>query len=147
MKTLLIGTGSWSSICQADGRLYIAMRYVEGSDLSRILREEAPLTPERTLALLGPVADALDADWLFMVTVNGNRDDFAAYLKERGIETNVAHVRNDVFTVFGGKRRKLPGMNEVEAKYLCLPLNTKVLARDVEYVCSAIREYEAKQRG
>lgn len=87
-----------------------------------------------------------NADWLFMVTVNGNRDDFAAYLKKRGIETNVAHVRNDVFTVFGGKRRKLPGMNEVEAKYLCLPLNTNVSARDVERICSAIREYEAKRR-
>jgi dTDP-4-amino-4,6-dideoxygalactose transaminase len=88
-----------------------------------------------------------NADWLFMVLVNGNRDDFAAFLKERGIETNVAHVRNDIFTVFGGKRRELPGMNAVEAKYLCLPLNTKVSARDVEYICSVIREYEAKRRG
>jgi perosamine synthetase len=88
-----------------------------------------------------------NADWLFMVMVNGIRDDFAAYLKARGIETNVAHVRNDVFTVFGGKRRELPGMNAVEAKYLCLPLNTKVSARDVEFVCSAIRKYEAPRRG
>jgi streptogramin lyase len=46
---------------ETDGRLYLAMRYVEGSDLSRVLREEAPLTPERTIALLRPVADALDA--------------------------------------------------------------------------------------
>jgi serine/threonine protein kinase len=46
---------------EVDGRLYIAMRYVEGSDLSRLLREEAPLSPERTIALLTPVADALDA--------------------------------------------------------------------------------------
>ena len=88
-----------------------------------------------------------NADWLFMVLVNGNRDDFAAFLKDRAIETNVAHVRNDVFTVFGGKRRKLQGMNAVEAKYLCLPLNTKVSAQDVEFICSAIREYEAPQRG
>ena len=46
---------------EANGLLYIAMRYVEDSDLKRLLREEAPLTPERTLQLLGDVADALDA--------------------------------------------------------------------------------------
>ena len=46
---------------EVDGRLYIAMRYVEGTDLSRLLREEAPLAAARTLALLAPVAEALDA--------------------------------------------------------------------------------------
>jgi YVTN family beta-propeller protein len=45
---------------EANGLLYIAMRYVEESDLKRLLRNEAPLTPARTLELLGEVADALD---------------------------------------------------------------------------------------
>ena len=46
---------------EANERLYIAMRYVEEGDLKRLLRREAPLTPERSLELLGEVADALDA--------------------------------------------------------------------------------------
>ncbi len=46
---------------EADGLLFIAMRYVEDSDLKRLLRNEAPLTPARALQLLGDVADALDA--------------------------------------------------------------------------------------
>jgi serine/threonine protein kinase len=45
---------------EANGSLYIAMRYVEESDLKRLLREEGPLTPARTIRLLGEVADALD---------------------------------------------------------------------------------------
>src|SRR5437016_6244883 len=45
----------------ADGLLYIAMRYVEGSDLRRLLDEEGSLEPGRALGLLGQVADALDA--------------------------------------------------------------------------------------
>jgi DNA-binding beta-propeller fold protein YncE len=45
---------------EVNGLLYIAMRYVEGSDLKRLLREEGPLTPARTMQLLGEVADALD---------------------------------------------------------------------------------------
>jgi serine/threonine protein kinase len=44
---------------EADGRLFIAMRYVEGSDLKALLRE-GPLTAERTVRLLAQVADALD---------------------------------------------------------------------------------------
>jgi serine/threonine-protein kinase len=46
---------------EVDGQLYIAMRYVEGSDLKRLLREEGPLEPRRTLQLLRQLADALDA--------------------------------------------------------------------------------------
>jgi DNA-binding beta-propeller fold protein YncE/predicted Ser/Thr protein kinase len=44
---------------EADGRLFIAMRYVEGSDLRQLLRE-GPIPPERTVKICGQVAEALD---------------------------------------------------------------------------------------
>src|SRR5262249_9293861 len=43
-----------------EGQLYIAMRYVEGSDLKQLLRERGVLEPSRALELLGQLADALD---------------------------------------------------------------------------------------
>jgi serine/threonine-protein kinase len=43
-----------------DGIPYIAMRYVEGRDLKTVIQQEGPLSVERTLALLEPVASALD---------------------------------------------------------------------------------------
>jgi predicted ATPase len=46
---------------EADGRLYIAMRYVEGTDLASLLRREGPLAPERAVGLVGQLGDALDA--------------------------------------------------------------------------------------
>jgi YVTN family beta-propeller protein len=45
---------------EAAGELYIAMRFVEGSDLRQLLQAGA-LTPERTIALVSQVAEALDA--------------------------------------------------------------------------------------
>src|SRR5436190_2703005 len=42
------------------GRLYIAMRLVDGTDLKRLLADEGVLEPERALGLLEQVADALD---------------------------------------------------------------------------------------
>jgi hypothetical protein len=41
--------------------LYIIMRFVAGGDLKTLLATEAPLSPERAIALLTPVARALDA--------------------------------------------------------------------------------------
>jgi DNA-binding beta-propeller fold protein YncE len=44
-----------------DGQLYLAMRYVEGSDLKTLLERDTQLTPERSLSILAQIADALDA--------------------------------------------------------------------------------------
>ncbi|MGH3093218.1 MAG: serine/threonine-protein kinase, partial [Gaiellaceae bacterium] len=46
---------------ELDGLLYIAMRYVEGTDLKRVVEREGALEPGRVLDLLGRVAGALDA--------------------------------------------------------------------------------------
>jgi ABC-type transport system substrate-binding protein/tRNA A-37 threonylcarbamoyl transferase component Bud32 len=45
---------------EAEGTIYLAMRYVDGSDLRELLAREGPLDPDRALALLAQVADALD---------------------------------------------------------------------------------------
>jgi hypothetical protein len=45
---------------EADGLLYIAMRYVEGTDLAGLLRTQGALEPGWALAILGQAADALD---------------------------------------------------------------------------------------
>jgi tRNA A-37 threonylcarbamoyl transferase component Bud32 len=44
-----------------EGRLYLAMEYVDGADLRALLREEGRLDPERAVALVEQVAGALDA--------------------------------------------------------------------------------------
>src|SRR6478672_355728 len=45
---------------EADGVLYLAMRYVAGSDLRAVLRDQERLPAERALRILEQVAGALD---------------------------------------------------------------------------------------
>jgi serine/threonine protein kinase len=44
-----------------DGQLYVAMRYVEGTDLGAVIASEGGLAPARAVELIGQVAAALDA--------------------------------------------------------------------------------------
>jgi serine/threonine protein kinase len=46
---------------EADGVLFIAMRYVAGGDVRILLRRMGSLSPGRTVAVVSPVASALDA--------------------------------------------------------------------------------------
>src|SRR5262245_30846098 len=46
---------------EADGEVYLATRFVAGTDLRALLEAEGPPSPERALPLVEQVADALDA--------------------------------------------------------------------------------------
>ena len=46
---------------EAEGRVYIAMRYVDGTDLRALLRREGALEPTRAVEIASQVANALDA--------------------------------------------------------------------------------------
>jgi YVTN family beta-propeller protein len=46
---------------ESEGRLFLVMRFVDGSDLRAVLRKEGVLAPSRALAIARQVAHALDA--------------------------------------------------------------------------------------
>src|SRR4051812_27179599 len=80
---------------EAEGRLYIAMRLIDGIDLRELIRRYGQIEPVRAVRLLGQVASALDAAHAFglvhrdikpanvLVANEGGRDH--AYLTDFGL--------------------------------------------------------------
>ena len=116
-------------------------------DLDKVIeyRRELVELYKRGLEMLNNVSVVAGGSCWLMGILAEDRDELADFLKEKNIETNMVHLRNDIFRVFGGQRLDLPNMNFVEPKYLYLPLNPKVTREDVGYICEKIKEfYETK---
>jgi dTDP-4-amino-4,6-dideoxygalactose transaminase len=77
--------------------------------------------------------------WLATVLVE-RRDDFAKAMFEADIDTNLVQLRNDIFKLFGGTRAELPVMNDVEGKYISIPLGPHLSDDDINFVCDKIQE-------
>src|SRR5258708_39614357 len=86
----------------------------------------------------GGYTDREHAAWLCTAIVE-KRFELQTKLREQKIESNQVHYRNDRYSIFGGRRSNLPNMDEIEEKYLVLPLHTKMTIADVERVCSVVR--------
>lgn len=76
----------------------------------------------------------------FARVLTDRRDELRAYLKEHGIESGMHHYRNDIYTIFGG-RKNFPVMDELESKYLLLPLHMGVRVSDVRKICELVKSF------
>lgn len=71
-----------------------------------------------------------------------NREKFADYMWDRGIQVNVNNRRNDRYTIFGGLRKDLSNLARAEDDVILIPLHADLTAKDVDRVVSAVLEYE-----
>jgi dTDP-4-amino-4,6-dideoxygalactose transaminase len=83
--------------------------------------------------------------WLFGILV-GNRDEVMDKLRDNGVECDLIQLRNDIFKAFGGHRQDLPNMNDLEGKYLYLPLNSRIGEEEIEYITGLLRGDHAQQQ-
>src|ERR1700753_3131528 len=92
---------------EVDGELFVAMRLVEGGDLRGLIERQGPLPPAWATALLGQVAEALDAAHAagivhrdvkpHNVLVEGDR----AYLSDFGLAKSMEESGASVASVVG----------------------------------------------
>ncbi|MEX0596038.1 MAG: DegT/DnrJ/EryC1/StrS family aminotransferase, partial [Candidatus Paceibacterota bacterium] len=57
------------------------------------------------------------------------------------IETNQVQIRNDVYQLTGGIKQNLPNMNNLEDKYVSLPIHNNLSEEDIYKVVEAVKEY------
>jgi dTDP-4-amino-4,6-dideoxygalactose transaminase len=72
------------------------------------------------------------------------RDKLIMALAEKGIEVGLGHRRNDIYSVFGGKKLNLPNMNRLENTYLLLPCRANMDLKAVSYITKQIRRFYEK---
>jgi perosamine synthetase len=104
--------------------------------LAALYRERLASVPG--LRLLEPRPDAEPAHHLFTVHAE-RRADLVRRLREARIEASIVHRRNDVYSVFGGRRRDLPQLDRFEASYVNLPVHPGLEPHQVERVAATIR--------
>lgn len=78
------------------------------------------------------------AAWLMTVAVD-DRKELQRKLLENGIEANQVHYRNDRYSIFGGRSDDYPEMDRLEARYLVLPLHTRMDSSDVQRIAQVIK--------
>ena len=77
--------------------------------------------------------------WL-AVNFSDKREALMNFLKDNGVESGIYHYRNDKYTIFGG-RKNFKTMDEIENKYMILPLHHDVSVEDVKRICDLIKKF------
>jgi dTDP-4-amino-4,6-dideoxygalactose transaminase len=85
---------------------------------------------------------SVSAAWIFTIALK-EKDYLQKKLREKNIETNQVHFRNDKYSIFKkfAKNIKFPNMDFLENKYLVLPVHTKMNFLDAEYIADQINKY------
>lgn len=91
------------------------------------------------ITFIGDDDDHRSSCWIATVLVE-RREDLKRKLSENGIESNCVHYRTDQYTVFGGRVSNCPNMDNLESKYLVLPMHYYVTKEQVEYITNIIKE-------
>lgn len=69
------------------------------------------------------------------------RERFAGFMREKGITCSVNNMRNDKYSVFGG-RKYLPQTERADKDTILIPIHYDLTDKDVDRIIEAIYEYD-----
>jgi len=89
-----------------------------------------------------PKSSRADDDFCpWMVTIlTDHRLEIMKALREHNIESAQVHYRNDRYSIFGKRTKHCNNMDEIENKYLVLPLHMRLKDKDVKTICNIIKK-------
>lgn len=91
------------------------------------------------LRLVRRRADCVSGYWTYTVLVE-RRQELVKRLHTQGIGTQRLHIRNDIYSCFGGPQRDLPGVTVFDRENLSLPCGWWVTDEDREYVVATLKK-------
>lgn len=99
------------------------------------------LSDYKRVTLVGDITnkDYDHAAWLITIYVDIDRIGLMNKLRKNNIESAQVHYRNDRYSIFGGRQQTFNNMDQVENRYLVLPLHPKMSISDVDKVCEVIK--------
>jgi len=66
------------------------------------------------------------------------REDFCRAMRGNGIDVSIVHERNDINSVFGGRRSDLPGLDRFEKTNICIPIYQGLTDDEVARIVTTI---------
>jgi perosamine synthetase len=91
------------------------------------------------LSLFEAKKDRTSAHQLFTIHVS-ERENFCQAMFSRGIETSIVHMRNDIYSVFGGKRSDLPQLDRFSETHISIPLHNQLSDDQVGQIIHEIKK-------
>lgn len=80
--------------------------------------------------------------WAYTLLVE-NRDKVVRALEKEGVAAGIIHPRNDVYSIFKGSKRRLPGVEYYAKRELSVPCGWWVTPADVRRIANIIRNNAA----
>ena len=97
----------------------------------------------RSLKHVRPVPVPHRHDYYLYILLAQERDRFATYMRDRGIETSSVHVRNDIQPIFARSRCPLPGLENFWSRQICIPVGWWLSAKQTKYIADTVRSFDA----
>jgi len=82
----------------------------------------------------------LSSYWLYSITVP-HKQEFIEFMDRHGVMVSQVHQRNDVHTCFKEFKTKLPNLDELEKKMVCIPCGWWLTVDDLSRVVRLIGEF------
>lgn len=79
--------------------------------------------------------------WIYTLLVD-NAETFINFMKNKGITCSQVHKRNDVHTCVSEFVCTLPNLDEIEHKYVCIPVGWWISDEQISYIITSIKEYD-----
>ena len=71
-----------------------------------------------------------------------NRNKFAEFMWNKGIQVNINNRRNDIYEIFGGLQKDLINLERADNDVILIPLHNDLSELDIHRIIDSIKEYD-----